>query len=39
MSDGIDRAVFVNALLSETDFGNTRSLPIEFITDRQPVYS
>ena len=31
MSDGIDGAVFVNALLSEIYFGNTRSLPIECV--------
>ena len=37
MSDGIDGAVFVNALLSEIYFGNTRSLPIEFITDYQSL--
>ena len=35
MSDGIDGAVFVNALLSKIYFGNTGSLPIEFITDNQ----
>ena len=35
MSDGIDGAVFVNALLNGIYFGNTRSLPIEFITDNQ----
>ena len=37
MSDGIDGAIFVNALLSEIYFGNTRSLPIEFITDNQSL--
>ena len=37
MSDGIDGTVFVNALLSEIYFGNTRRLPIEFITDDQPL--
>ena len=35
MPDGIDGAVFVNALLSEIYFGNTRSLPTEFNTDNQ----
>ena len=37
MSDGIDGAAFVNALLSEIYFGNTRSLPVEFITDNQSL--
>ena len=37
MSDGIDGEVFVNALLSEIYFGNTRILPIEFITDNQSL--
>ena len=37
LSDGIDGAVFVNALLSEIYFGNARSLPIEFITDNQSL--
>ena len=37
LSDGIDGAIFVNALLSEIYFGNTRSLPIEFITDNQSL--
>ena len=37
MSDGIDGAVFVNALLSEIYFGNTRSLPIECITENQSL--
>ena len=37
MSDGIDGAVFLNALLSEIYFGNTRSLPVEFITANQSL--
>ena len=37
MSNGIDEAVFVNALLSEIYFGNTRSLLIEFSTDNQSL--
>ena len=36
-SDGIDGAVFVNALLSEIYCDNTRSLPTEFITDNQSL--
>ena len=36
MPDGIyNGAVFVNALLSEIYFGNSRSLSIEFTTDNQ----
>ena len=37
MYDGIDGAVFVNALLSEICFGNTISLPTEFNTDNQSL--
>ena len=37
MSYGIDGAVFVNALLSKIYCGNTKSLPIMFITDNQSL--
>ena len=37
MSDGVDGASLVNALLSEIYFGNILSLPVEFIIDNQSL--